>query len=182
LATEPAGEPGLVVHQPHPFAAAAARRLQHDGEADLLHQALDLGVAFDRVFGAGHDGHLGCDHAPARLHLVAHGLDRLGRRSHEDEARLAHGAGEGRALGEEPVAGVHGVGAGALGHLEQLRDLQIALGGRRGPDVEGMVGEPGVQRRAVGVGVDRDRLDAQLPAGPDDAHRDLSAVGDQYAT
>ena len=89
----------------------------------------------------------------------------------------------GGALGEEAVARVDGVGAGALGDVEELaRICEIALGSGRRTDVEGLVGEPHVQRRAVGVGVDGDGLDAELAAGADDADRDLAAVGDQHTT
>jgi hypothetical protein len=179
---EPARESGGIVHEPHALAAAAARGLQHDGEADVLHQALDLAVGLDGMLGARDDGHLGGDHAAARLDLVAHGLDGLGRGADESEPRLAHGAREGRALGEEAVAGVHGVGTCVLRDAEQLVDDEIALGGGGRTDVKGLVGEPHVQRGAVGVGVDGDRLDAELAAGADDAHRDLAAVGHEHAS
>ena len=51
------------------------------------------------------------DHAHAgrlrdalRLDLVAHGVDRRGRRAHESNARLGAAPREGRVLGEEAVA------------------------------------------------------------------------------
>ena len=43
--------------------------------------------------------------------LVAHDLDGLGRRADEGDAPLGDGPGEVGVLGEEPVAGVHAVGA-----------------------------------------------------------------------
>ncbi len=46
-------------------------------------------------------------------------------------------------------------------------------------DVVRLVGLLHVQGVAVGVGVDGDRLDAQLGAGADDAHGDFATVGDQ---
>lgn len=53
------------------------------------------------------------------LHLVSHLADHLGARPDEPDARILAGLGEVRALGQEPVARVHGVhvvflGAGAV--------------------------------------------------------------------
>ena len=60
--------------------------------------------------------------------------------------------------------------------------LQVARrAGERRPDVDGPVGEPDVQRVAVGGRVHGDGLDPELAAGADDADRDLAAVGDQDA-
>ena len=42
-----------------------------------------------------------------------------------------------------------------------------------------LVGHLDMQRVAVGVGVDRDGLDAHAPRGLDDAAGDLAAIGDQ---
>ena len=74
---------------------------------------------------------------------------------------------------------MHRLGAGALDHLEQLVDHQIALGGGAGPEQERLVGARDVGRVAVELGVDGDRRDPELLARADDADRDLAAVGDQ---
>ena len=84
-----------------------------------------------------------------------------------------------RPLGKEAVAGMDRLGAVVGGQLDDLLQLQVRLAGRRGPDVEGLVGVAGVDGVAVGVRVHGDRADAQLAAGPEDAHRDLAAIGDQ---
>ena len=57
--------------------------------------------------------------------------------------------------------------------------VQVAVGAARRTDADVLVGEPDVQRVLVRLGIDGDRLDAQLAAGMDDAQRDLAAVGDQ---
>ena len=88
-------------------------------------------------------------------------------------------AGEGGVLGQEAVAGVDRLGAGALDHVEQLVDHQVALARRAGTEQVGLVGALDVQRVAVELGVDGDRGDPQLLAGTDDSDRDLAAVGDQ---
>ena len=44
-----------------------------------------------------------------------------------------------------------------------------------------LVGEPRVQRAAIGLGVDGDRAQAEPPRGADDAAGDFAAVGNQDA-
>ena len=70
-------------------------------------------------------------------HLVHHGCGR----SDQLEARRLDGAGEGRALGEEPVAGVDRVGAGRLGGGHDGVDVEVAL------DPDGVVGRADVRAR-----------------------------------
>ena len=48
-----------------------------------------------------------------RLDLAAHAADRVGRRADEDEPGVGAGLREVGVLGEEAVAGMDGVGAGA---------------------------------------------------------------------
>ena len=57
------------------------------------------------------------------------------------------------------------LGAGRLGGLDDAVHDQVALGRRRRPDPDGLVGEPDMKRIGVGVAVDRHRFDAQLAAG-----------------
>ncbi len=88
--------------------------------------------------------------------LVAHDLDGLGRRPDPDRAGVGEGAGEVGVLGEEPVAGVHGVGA-ARATISRMRvGVEVALGGRLPAEGVGLVGVPGVGGVAVELGVDRD--------------------------
>src|SRR5208282_108163 len=66
-----------------------------------------------------------------------------------------------------------------LGGADHLRNVEVALGRPRRPDANGLVGKADVQGVAVGFGVDRNRLYAQLPAGAEDPKRDFAAIGDQ---
>ncbi len=125
----------------------------------------------------GPDGLLGVD-------LVTHQLDRTGRWSDEDEARVGAGAGEAGVLGEEAVAGVDGLGAGAAGGGEDLVGPQVGLGrravtavGRAEPDRD--VGLADVRSIGVRVAEHGDRADAEAPQGADHPEGDLAAVGDQ---
>ena len=67
----------------------------------------------------------------------------------------------------------------ALGGVEDGFRPQVAVAGRGRADVDGFVGHLDMQRLGVGVGIDRDRADAEPAGGADDAAGDLAAVGDQ---
>src|SRR3954447_1258463 len=58
-------------------------------------------------------------------------------------------------------------------------NVEITLRGRRWSNTCGFVGEAHVQRIAIDVAVNGDRLDAHLLAGPDDATSNLAAIGYQ---
>src|SRR5918996_5364199 len=60
-------------------------------------------------------------------------------------------------------------------------DGQVGVAGRRRADAFGPVSKADMQRARIGVGVDRDRADAQLTTGSDHADGDLAAVRDEQA-
>ncbi len=66
-----------------------------------------------------------------------------------------------------------------LGNLDDPRRIEIALARRRRADRIRRIGGADVQRVTVDIAVDRDRADAQVVAGADDAERDLAAIGDE---
>ena len=63
--------------------------------------------------------------------------------------------------------------------LDDPRGIEVALARRRRADRVRAIGGADVQRVAVDVAVDRDRADAEVVAGADDAERDLAAIGDE---
>jgi hypothetical protein len=71
-------------------------------------------------------------------------------------------------VGTRPARGVH-----------DAIDAQVAVGGRIGPDRHCLVGHAHMPRRAIALGVDRDRGHAHVAARANDPHRDLAAVGDK---
>ena len=89
------------------------------------------------------------------------------------------GLGEPGVLGEEPVAGVHGVGTGTPRDVEQLGHVEVRLGRPGTSQGVRLVRDAHVQRLPVGVGVDGDGPDAGVTAGAGDADGDLTAVGDE---
>ena len=71
---------------------------------------------------AGHGRDLRGGRRLLRLDLVAHRGDGAGVGPDEDDARGLQRLRKGLALGEEAVAGMHGLGAGPLAGLDDLLD------------------------------------------------------------
>ena len=106
-----AARPDCVAYDAHALAAAACRRLHHDGEADAVGLGLYLREIGERAVAAGHDRDAGRYHGLPRLHLVAHERDGLAGRTYERYARFfSHAAREPGVLRQEPVAGMYGLG------------------------------------------------------------------------
>ena len=170
----------------HAPAAAAGGGLDQQREADplgLRDDRCDLvgPVHGRRLQGPGHRVDPDRPRGPTGMELVAQGVDRIRRRTDEDETGLLHGSGERCPLGQEAVARVDGLRAGRPGRLDDGVDAQVGLGRRRRADPDGDVGETDVPGVGVRVAVDRHGLHAELVAGPDDPDRDLTAVGDEDA-
>ncbi len=121
------GQVARVADHPHADPAAAVGRLDHQGEPDPL-----PGGGQVRAGVAGRPGHRlarehrhpGAGRDPLGLQLVAEGGQHLRGRPHEGQAALAAAGGELGPLGQEPVARVDGVGAGALGRVQD--GLEVA--------------------------------------------------------
>ena len=145
----------------------------------LLGDLHRVGDRRDRLGGPWHDRHARRLHQLAGAGLRAHRLDRARGRADEDDAGVLAGLRERRVLGQEAVAGVDRLGAGAAGDIEDLLDVQVVLGGRALAEVVGLVGARDVGRVAVELGVDGDARDAELLERAHDADGDLAAVGDQ---
>src|SRR6476646_6276514 len=118
-------------------------------------------------------------HRAACFDLVTHeSNDVRGWSNKLDVARFAD-LGEVSRLGEKPVAGMNRIDVEDLGGADDGGNVEITLRGRRWSNAGCFVGEADVQRIAVDVAVNSDRLDAHLLAGPDDATGNLAAIGDQ---
>src|SRR5581483_12525481 len=87
--------------------------------------------------------------------------------------------GEAGVFGKEAVTRMHRVGAGDLAGRDDRRDVEVAFLGGRAADAHALVGEPDVHGVGVSRRMDRYGRDAKLLAGPFDAKRDLSPVGDE---
>ncbi len=169
---------------PHPPPAPARGRLDEQGEADRLGLGDDLGQLVrpvhrrrlqrprDRVDPDGSGG-------SARMELVAEGVDDRRGRADEHQAGGLDRGGKRRSLGEEAVARMDRLCPGCDGCIDDGVDPEVALCRCGWPHPDGGVGEADVGRVGVGIAEDRDGLDAELPAGPNDPDRDLATVRDE---
>jgi hypothetical protein len=80
----------------------------------------------------------------------------------------------------ESVARMNGVALRGQGRLQDGVHVQVGIRGARRTDADCAVGEPRRQRVAIRLRSRQHSLDAQHPAGTDDARGDLSPVGDQH--
>ena len=103
-----------------------------------------------------------------------------GGRADPGEAGRLHRRGEPRVLGQEAVAGMDRLGPRAQSRVEQLLGDEVRLGRRLPAQGECLVGEPGVQRRPVDVGVHRNRGDPEVPEGAEHADGDLASIGHEH--
>ena len=184
---------GLTVHQliggldlldgvaaAHAAAAAAGSGLEDDGEAEA-HGLLNGVIAvLQRLGAAGDDRHAALDGDLLGAELIAHFRQHVGRRADEENAVILTGTGKLGVLGQEAVAGVDGGHAAALGQTDDAGNIQI--GTQRGlllADQIGLVGSGAEEGVGVLVGVDGNRVQAQIVAGAENTHCDLAAVGHQ---
>ena len=127
-----------------------------------------------RLGGLGHGRHAGLGRDALRLELVAATTQRVGRGPDPGEAGCFDRFGKVAVLRQEPVAGMDRVRARLASRADVFRGIEV-----RG-DLDGLVRRPRMQRpRVVGCD-DRDRAEAELPRGAEDAQGDLPAVCDEH--
>jgi hypothetical protein len=158
---------------------AARGGLDRERPAELVAEPDDLGRSCDRLGRSRDDRDAGSLHPLTRLRLRPHRLDRVRRRPDPREAGGLDRAGEDGILGEEPVAGVDGLGSGLQRRLDDLLLVQVALDRRPGAEQPGLVRHTNVEGGAIGLGVDGHRGDLQLAQRPEDADGDFPPVGNE---
>ena len=168
-----------IIDDVHAASAAAARCLDDDREADPLGDLyVLLLVGADGAVRARDGRNAGVLHGLDGGDLVSHQPDALRGGAHEDEAGALDLLGEVGVLGEEAVAGVDGLSACNLSGRDDSRDVEVGLLRGGASDADRLVGELHMLEVAVSGRVDRNRLDAHLLAGPEDAQRNFAAVRD----
>ena len=128
---------------------------------------------------AGHQRHAGLCHQRFRLGFRAHGADRGRGRTDEDDAGGLASGGEIGVLRQEAVAGMDRLRAALLRGIDDARDIEIAFARWRRSDQDRFIGRRDMQRVGVGLGIDRDRADAQALGRAHHAASDLAAIGDE---
>ncbi|MNZ95227.1 hypothetical protein D3C78_1143630 [compost metagenome] len=176
-------EIGDLFHLPSNFQAAttaAMRCLDGDGQAVFFGKGCDFGGGRDRAVAAGDQRCADAGGDAPRLDLVAQCFDNLRVRADPDQAGIKHGLREFSTLGQEAVAGMHGIRAGTFGNRDQLGDIEIGLGRAHAFQRIGFIRQPDEKRILIGIGINGDRLQAIIATCADDAHRDLAAIGNQH--
>ena len=171
-------EVALAAHDFHAAPAAARRRLDHDGKADVAGKPQRLVVA-DAAVGARHDRNAQVPGCALGGDLVAHQADVLGAGADEMHIVVGQNLRKARILREKAIPGMHGVGAGDFARGEDCRNIQIAVFCRRRTDANALIGEPHMHRVLIRGRVDRDGRDAKLLAGAQHPQCNLPTVGDQ---
>ncbi|OIQ86114.1 hypothetical protein GALL_320540 [mine drainage metagenome] len=158
--------------------AAAIGCLEHDRVADFIGQPDRLFHGLKIAVAARNDRDAGGYHGVARFDLVAHLADDGRCRTDELDAAAGADLRQFRIFRQKAIAGVQGVAAGSHGQIHDVMGVQVA-GDRIGANVVGFIGLFDVQRVAIGIRVDGDRLDAHFGAGADNADGDFTAIGNE---
>ena len=117
---------------------------------------------------------------PPGGHLVAERLDGGRWRPDPGQPGVDDRPREGRVLGQEPVPGVDRIGPRVRGPLEDLLDVEVAVGGGLPLQRVGLVGHGDVQCVQVLLGIHGNAGQAGVPARPHDADGYLAAVRDEH--
>ena len=164
----------------HAFPAASKSRLHDHRVADLLRDLRSLFCVVHRLFAARDHRYSGSHHGVSRLLLVSQpGNDVRSGADKGDVALLAQ-LRKPAVLREKTKSRMDGIGAGNDGGADDPVHAQIALCGGRRANADGLVRKLCVEGLPVCLRVDGHGLNPHLPAGPDNADRDLAPVGDQY--
>ncbi len=171
---------GLAVDRAHAAPATAPGRLQHQRIADLRRLTLDGVEILAQHLGRGDHRHARLDRHAPRAGLVAKRAHRVGARTDEGDAGRRAGIDEIGVFRQQAVSRMDRVGARQLGHADDLGDGQI---GRDRPqplaDAIGLVRLEAVQAQLVLLGIDGDRLLAQLVGRAHHANGNLAPVRHQ---
>ncbi len=173
------GEVGRLFDETHALAAAAGRRLDQHGVTDGVGFPVEQGRRLVVAVITRRKRHAGAAHQFLGFGLGAHGADRRGRRADEGDAVGGKRIGKIGILGEEAVAGVHRLGAGAPARLDDLLGDQIGFARRSRAEQHGFIGQADVAGVGVGLGIDSNGADTHAPGGPDDTAGDFSAIGNE---
>ncbi len=163
----------------HAPASASCRRLDQHRIAEAIGGRRERREGLILAVIAGHHRHAAAFHQRLRRRLRAHQADGRGRRADEDEIGVGAGLRKIGVLGEKSITGMHGLGAGLVGGVDDGVDAKVAVLGRRRADEHRRVGERDVHGAAISVGVDRHRREPHALCRADDPAGDLAAVGDQ---
>ena len=160
----------------HTLAATAGHRLDQQRETDTFGGLLQPHQALVRALIARRDRHAGFLHRGLGGVLQRHHAHGAFRRADEDDPDLFQRLGEIGILGKKAIAGVNGIGAGALGRCDDGIHVEIGAVPRQRHSLAGFAHE---RRVRVGSRMDGNRGNAHPVRCADDAAGDFPAIGDQ---
>ena len=173
---------GHLVHLPghlQPPATTAKCRLDGNGQPVLTRKRQHLIDALHRTGCARHQRRPhGCRNAPRR-HLVAQLRNGLGSGTDPHQPGIDHRLRESSILRQETIAWMHGIGPAAPRNLQQLAHVQVGIGRTLTLQGESLIRQAHMQRIPIRIGIYRHALHTIIGTCPDDAHRNLAAVGNQ---
>ena len=172
------GEGFGVVGYTHALAAATRCGFDDDRKADLFSGLQRVGRVLYRPVRPRNDRHSHVLRQFARRGFVAHEPYLLGGRADERDLRLGTCLGELRALGQEAVPRMYGVGAGDFRGGDDSGNVEIGQSARTRAYAHIVIRKADVQRFLVRLAVHRDRCHAKLAARSYHPQRNFPAVGD----
>mmetsp|Transcript_23926 Transcript_23926/g.59862 ORF Transcript_23926/g.59862 Transcript_23926/m.59862 type:complete len:509 (-) Transcript_23926:23-1549(-) len=167
------------LHQTHALAAARHHALDQQRVADAIRLGRQEVGLLPLAVIAGHHRHAGRLHQRLAGALVAHGADRLRRRTHEAQTRRLHRLRKAGVLTQEAVARMHRLGSAASCRLQHRLRPQVAAITRRRAHTHRLVGLPHVLCIAIRLAVDCHRAHTQPLCRPHHSTCDLAAVRHQ---
>jgi hypothetical protein len=173
----------LALQNPHPSAAPAPTRLEHQRVTDSGSEAHALLQIPGQWRGCRHHRHTGCDGRVAGRHLVAKHAHDLRRRADPANAGIDDRLREIGVLREKAVTRVDCVDLRLPRDTQDVVDVEI--GGERlfaFADQIAFVRLEAVESKAVLLRIDGDRADVHLRGGTHDADGDFRAIGYQQGS
>ena len=166
-------------HEAHALAATACAGLDEHGVANAVGFALQqLGVLVAAVV-AGHQRHTGFFHELLGFGLQPHGADGAGGWPNKGQPCLRAGIGKVFVFAQKTIAGVNGLRASLLGGVKDTFPAQVTVFGGVAANVHGFIAGCDMLGLCVGIGVDRDGLDAEALGSRCHTAGDFAAVGNQ---
>jgi hypothetical protein len=161
-----------------PDAAAARGALEHHRIADAVRLGTRMAHVVEQL-AARQQGHVVRSRERAGRVLQPEAAHLFWRWPDEGDAGLLARFGEIGVLAEEPVARMDRLRPGGARGLQDAIGAQVAVCAGRRSHAHRPVRLHHVRRVGIGLGVDRDGLDAEPAGGADDPAGDGAAVGDE---
>jgi hypothetical protein len=177
--SEPFGDLFGRIGDPHSLAAAAGGSLDHHRVADRVGNLYGMFAVLDHAEKARHGRNVGLRGRLLGFNLVAHRGNRVRIGTDEDDASFCERTRKSLALGQKSVAGMHGLRASFAAGLDDLVDHEIAVGGSRRSDCDGLIGHFDVEGVAISLGIDGNRFYPHSASGLDYTASDLAAICNQ---